>query len=173
MGSEVGDLFPNGILNQPEQVVEVEPEVNPGPPPNVKPNSRSSGEEDTDSESSDNCQSTTISSLLEVNWLDKPVPRPTGKWVDIYYYEKGKPDHLRSLAEVERYCDKHKIKFSPDLFDFKGSNLYTGPVPKVNADSDSDDSDSPCSVSRPATKAHQLARSRPATCAKRQRAKER
>lgn len=46
MGPEVGDLIPDGIVNQLKQIVEVEPEVVPG-----------------HSESSDNCQTQTISSL--------------------------------------------------------------------------------------------------------------
>lgn len=66
------------------------------------------------------------------------------KRVDIYYFQKGKSDRLRSLAEVERYCNRNEIRFVPYNFDFKGSNLYSGPVPNTSTDSNSDiDSDSP------------------------------
>lgn len=64
------------------------------------------------------------------------------KRVNIYYYESGKTDHLRSPMEVERYCNRHKIWYNPDIFYFKGSNLYSGPVSDV-FNSDSEDSDAP------------------------------
>lgn len=32
---------------------------------------------------------------------------------------------------VERYCNRHQIRYNPDLFDFKDSNLYSGPVSDI------------------------------------------
>lgn len=130
-GPEVGELFPRGIVNQNEQVVKVIPLAIPGPS-NVSPDSRSSGREDTDSESDDeDCQSPAITSLQVVSWLRKPIPRPMGKRVDIYYFEKDKPDRLISLTEVERYHDRHQIRFVPNLFYFRGSNLYSDHVIQI------------------------------------------
>lgn len=85
MSPEVGDLFPGGIMNQNEQVVEVVPDTIPGPS-NVLPDSQYKGGEDTDPESGYDCQSPSIASLRGVSWLHKPVPRPMRKRVDILFY---------------------------------------------------------------------------------------
>lgn len=44
--------------------------------------------------------------------------------------------------DAERYCNRHQIWFNLDLFYFKGSNLYSGPVSN-SFNSDSDNTDNP------------------------------
>ncbi|GBM86039.1 hypothetical protein AVEN_30533-1 [Araneus ventricosus] len=63
-----------------------------------------------------------------VNWIRKPVPRTDGKRTDIYDYEEGGKQHLRSLKEVQDYCSENKLKFQPDLFNFKATDTYAGIV---------------------------------------------
>ncbi|GBM60261.1 Retrovirus-related Pol polyprotein from transposon TNT 1-94 [Araneus ventricosus] len=55
---------------------------------------------DRESKSSDESDSESKSfSEKVVNWIRKPVPRADGKRTDIYYYEEGKKQRLRSLKE--------------------------------------------------------------------------
>lgn len=75
-------------------------------------------------------------SLQRVNWIRKRIPRTKGNKIDIYYYEEGKNERLRSQNDIKRYCSKHNINFNPMLFNFKGKDLYEG----IIADSDQPDS---------------------------------
>lgn len=65
----------------------------------------------------------------EVIWTRKAVPRPDGTRTDIYYYEQGSNERLRSIRDIEKYCHKNNIKFIPYLFSFRGSDTYQGIVP--------------------------------------------
>lgn len=76
--------------------------------------------------------------LRSAVWLRKAVPRSDGSRTDIYYYEEKKTERMRSLRDVEKYCDKHHIKFEPAIFDFKGSNNFQG---RVMSQQNSDDSE--------------------------------
>ncbi|KAF8781583.1 hypothetical protein HNY73_011966 [Argiope bruennichi] len=59
-----------------------------------------------------------------VNWLRK-VPREKGS-NDIYYTEENMKTRLRSLGEIEQYCEKNNIKFQSELFDFSRENKFSG-----------------------------------------------
>lgn len=83
--------------------------------------------------------STPVPQLREVTWIRKIVPRKKGTRVDVYYYEEGKTERLRTIKEIRQYCMKHQIKFEPYLFSFKSSNTYEGIV------RNSTDSSSSCS----------------------------
>lgn len=145
MGPEDYTLFsPVTSENQNEDVVEVDTRMSSSPS-NFPHDTESSGGEDIDSGSSDTLSPSTISSLRDVSWFRKPATRRTGNRVDIYYYEQGKTQRLRSLADVQKYCKDQGIKFHADLFDFSGSNPYRGivPIPNVSESEDSNsDSDS-------------------------------
>lgn len=71
--------------------------------------------------------------LRDVTWLRKPIPRPDKSRVDIYYFEqKGSNElgpRLRSHNDVERYCSREGIRYEPSLFNFRGTDLYHGSVP--------------------------------------------
>jgi transposase InsO family protein len=62
----------------------------------------------------------------DVIWRRQPKPRKDGSRVDVYYYEKNKPERLRSINDVQTYCDKNNIEYHPEIFNFKGDNDYTG-----------------------------------------------
>lgn len=83
------------------------------------------------SESESGNSATFITSKWEVRWERKPVQRKTGK-TDIYYYEEGNTDRLRSLIEIERYCDRRNIRYDPNLFYFSSFNLYSDIIPVVS-----------------------------------------
>ncbi|GBO10568.1 hypothetical protein AVEN_267283-1 [Araneus ventricosus] len=84
---------------------------------------------DKESKSSDESDSESKSfSEKVVNWIRKPVPRTDGKRTDIYYYEEGKKQRLRSLKEVKDYCSENELKFQPNLFNFKATDTYSGIV---------------------------------------------
>ncbi|GBN38138.1 hypothetical protein AVEN_182835-1 [Araneus ventricosus] len=84
---------------------------------------------DRESKSSDESDSESkLFSEKVVNWIRKPVPRTDGKRTEIYYYEEGKKQRLRSLKEVKDYCSENKLKFQPDIFNFKATDTYSGIV---------------------------------------------
>lgn len=61
-----------------------------------------------------------------VNWI-RMVPREKGS-SDIYYTEENMKTRLRSLGEIEQYCEKNNVKFQDELFDFSRENKFTGIV---------------------------------------------
>lgn len=63
-----------------------------------------------------------------VDWIRKPVTRGDGSRTDVYYFENGKTERLRSLNEVQKYCSRNNVKFRPELFDFRGSNKLKGVI---------------------------------------------
>jgi len=69
-----------------------------------------------------------VPSLRQVNWFRKPIPRRDGSRTDIYYFEDGKTDRLRSLNEIKSYCQKNQILYDPSVFNFSGNNNFRGIV---------------------------------------------
>lgn len=63
-----------------------------------------------------------------VNWVRKPVTRGDGSRTDIYYFESGKTQRLRSLNDIQKYCSRNNVDFKPELFDFRGSNRFKGTI---------------------------------------------
>ncbi|GBN92771.1 hypothetical protein AVEN_247810-1 [Araneus ventricosus] len=85
----------------------------------------------------ESCHEPKSSGEKVATWIRKAVPRPHWKRTDIYYYEEGKTELLRPLNEVRDYCFKNKLKFQSDLFDFKGTDTYSGVVSKNHESSSS------------------------------------
>lgn len=89
----------------------------------------SDGDRESDHELSDESNAEG-QNLKSVNWLRNPVPRKTGKRTDIYFYEEGKTQRLRSHKEVKNYCKKNGLKYEKDLFNFSTKNNYKGKIGK-------------------------------------------
>lgn len=95
-------------------------------PPNSQRSPPASETSDSESESE--------SELKTVSWQRKAKMRSDQKRRDIYYYEDGTNNRLRSLREVKNYCKQKKLVFKPDLFDFSINNSYEGIVqPSANS----------------------------------------
>lgn len=65
-------------------------------------------------------------SLKEAIWIRKPVPRKKSSRIDIFYYEQGCSQRLRSLNDVEKYCAEKGLIYEPNLFSFRGSDPFSG-----------------------------------------------
>lgn len=61
-------------------------------------------------------------------WKREAVTRPDGSRTDIYYYYEGSTCRLRSLKEIEKFCQMRNLEFEKELFDFSGKNKFSGPV---------------------------------------------
>lgn len=96
--------------------------------PHYKPPESSSEEESA--ETSEGSIETTP--LRTVTWIRKAKTRPDRSRTDIYYYEQGKNQRLRSQNDVKKYCQENGIEFVPPLFCFKGSNKYEGVAQSSN-----------------------------------------
>ena len=64
----------------------------------------------------------------DTTWTRKISKRPDGSRTDIYYYDENRAGRLRSLNNVKEHCQKYNLKYKPEMFDFKGKNLYEGPI---------------------------------------------
>lgn len=69
----------------------------------------------------------------KVSWVRAPVERSDGSRTDIYYYEEGKTQRLRSYNDVQSYCKENRIEYNPDLFNFSGKNKFAGRVDQFDA----------------------------------------
>lgn len=106
-----------------------EPDVDlPGTAQSPPSSSVSSDEESDDEEQGDGGATTTSSPAKDTTWRRNVVKRPDGSRNDVYYYDENRKGRLRSLEDVKKHCKKENLKFQPDLFDFRGKNLYVGPV---------------------------------------------
>lgn len=70
-----------------------------------------------------------------------------GGGTEVYYYEDGKNQRLKSLKDASQYCLKNNIEFEPELFNYQGSDNYEGIVrdqtrsSRYNSDSENEDSE--------------------------------
>lgn len=71
-------------------------------------------------------------------WRRKAVPRAEGTRHDIYYYEGDSKERMRSLKNVEDYCNKYNLPFESELFDFSTKNTFSG---EINTDLNEETSD--------------------------------
>jgi hypothetical protein len=91
--------------------------------------SSSDEEESDDTDSSQDIDTVVPApSLKKVRWIRQRKPRKESPRCDIYYYEEGKSQRLRSHQDIEKYCDNNEIEFNPLLFNFKGKDEYEGIV---------------------------------------------
>ena len=117
-------------LNSQEEASREDVREDESPPFPMNP---ASPEEATDSEGESDPDDSVI--LRKVNWVRQVKPRPDGSRTDIYYYEEGSNERLRSHNDIQKYCQNKGIKFNPDLFDFKGNNKFSGLVKDDKDDS--------------------------------------
>ncbi|GFT02235.1 uncharacterized protein TNCV_84881 [Trichonephila clavipes] len=83
--------------------------------------------QNSDSETEDEESSRTNRSVVPVKttWKRVVVPLPDGSRNDIYYYELGKSQRLRSCNEI-KYCMDRKLEFDESIFNFKGKDTFEG-----------------------------------------------
>lgn len=87
--------------------------------------------------------------LRKAEWFRgiKTKRAAAGGGTEVYYYEDGKNQRLKSLKDVSQYCLKNNIEFEPELFNFQGSDNYEGIVrdqtrsSRYNSDSENEDSE--------------------------------
>ncbi|GBM34909.1 Retrovirus-related Pol polyprotein from transposon TNT 1-94 [Araneus ventricosus] len=60
----------------------------------------------------------TPSSLDISTWIRLEKLREKNKRIDVYYYPPSK-ERLRSINDVKMYCEKNKLEFDPNQFNFK------------------------------------------------------
>ncbi|GBM74968.1 Retrovirus-related Pol polyprotein from transposon TNT 1-94 [Araneus ventricosus] len=60
----------------------------------------------------------TPSSLDISTWIRLEKPRKKSKRIDVYYYPSSK-ERLRSINDVKIYCERNKLEFDPNQFNFK------------------------------------------------------
>lgn len=142
MGPEEFALFPSKFGEDPRGS-EVDSGRVPSPLPVPRDSQTDEGEDD---ESGSEDSASSIPLKKEVRWERKAVPRSSGRRTDIYYYEEGQNTRLRGRYEVERYCNDRNILYNPDLFDFSGSNNYSGVIPIPDSSDDDDDVPSTSSI---------------------------
>ncbi|GBN12523.1 hypothetical protein AVEN_186459-1, partial [Araneus ventricosus] len=58
------------------------------------------------------------SSLDISTWIRLEKPRKKSKRIDVYYYPPSK-ERLRSINDVKIYCQRNKLEFDPNQFNFK------------------------------------------------------
>ncbi|GBN20202.1 Retrovirus-related Pol polyprotein from transposon TNT 1-94, partial [Araneus ventricosus] len=64
------------------------------------------------------------SSLDISTWIRLEKPRTKSKRIDVYYYPPSK-ERLRSINDVKIYCQKNKLEFDPNQFNFKPTKANT------------------------------------------------
>ncbi|GBO41020.1 Retrovirus-related Pol polyprotein from transposon TNT 1-94 [Araneus ventricosus] len=64
------------------------------------------------------------SSLDISTWIRLEKPRTKSKRIDVYYYPPSK-ERLRSINDVKIYCQKNKLEFDPNQFNFKPTKAKT------------------------------------------------
>lgn len=121
------DLFPSVNFND-----DSDSDVENGETPDLSthPINRITDTEGDDSHaSSDDDDSNPGNSGLRVpNWIRRATPRPTGNRTDIYYYEEGCTERIRSLNDAKQYCQMKNIDFNEANFDFSGKNNFSGKI---------------------------------------------
>ncbi|GFY02293.1 copia protein [Trichonephila clavipes] len=94
--------------------------------------------QDSDSETEGENLSRTENSTVPVKttWKRVVVPRADGSRNDIYFYEVGKSQRLRSCNEIKKkYCKDRNLEFDENIFSFKGKDTFEGivnPQPSVS-----------------------------------------
>ncbi|GBN05883.1 hypothetical protein AVEN_126677-1, partial [Araneus ventricosus] len=64
-------------------------------------------------------------SLLDIStWIRLEKPRKKSKKIDVYYYPPSK-ERLRSINDVKVYCERNKLEFDPNQFNFKPTTTNT------------------------------------------------
>ncbi|GBN01231.1 Retrovirus-related Pol polyprotein from transposon TNT 1-94, partial [Araneus ventricosus] len=64
------------------------------------------------------------SSLDISTWIRLEKPRKKSKRIDVYYYPPSK-ERLRSINDVKMYCEKNKLEFDANQFNFKPTKTNT------------------------------------------------
>ncbi|GBM77975.1 hypothetical protein AVEN_239501-1 [Araneus ventricosus] len=75
------------------------------------------------------------SSLDISTWIRLEKPRKKSKRIDVYYYPPGK-ERLRFINEVKMYCEKNKLEFDPNQFNFKPTTTNTRFEEKTECDNE-------------------------------------
>ncbi|GFW22180.1 retrovirus-related Pol polyprotein from transposon TNT 1-94 [Trichonephila clavipes] len=93
--------------------------------------------QDSDSETEGENLSRTENSTVPVKttWKCVVIPRADGSRNDIYFYEVGKSQRLRSCNEIKKYCKDRNLEFDENIFSFKGKDTFEGivnPQPSVS-----------------------------------------
>ncbi|GFW98518.1 copia protein [Trichonephila clavipes] len=93
--------------------------------------------QDSDSETEGENLSRTENSTVPVKttWKRVVIPRADGSRNDIYFYEVGKSQRLRSCNEIKKYCKDRNLEFDENIFSFKGKDTFEGivnPQPSVS-----------------------------------------
>ncbi|GBO41889.1 hypothetical protein AVEN_255771-1 [Araneus ventricosus] len=57
------------------------------------------------------------------------------KRIDVYYYPPSK-ERLRSINDVKMYCEKNKLEFDPNQFNFKPTTTNTRFEEKTECDNE-------------------------------------
>ncbi|GFS92962.1 retrovirus-related Pol polyprotein from transposon TNT 1-94 [Trichonephila clavipes] len=65
---------------------------------------------------------------VKTTWKRVVVPRADGSRNDIYFYEVGKSQRLRSCNEIKKYCKDRNLEFDENIFSFKGKDTFEGIV---------------------------------------------
>ncbi|GFY10628.1 hypothetical protein TNCV_2194491 [Trichonephila clavipes] len=84
--------------------------------------------QDSDSETEGENLSRTEISTVPVKTTRKRVvvTRADGSRNDIYFYEVGKSQRLRSCNEIKKYCKDRNLEFDENIFSFKGKDTFEG-----------------------------------------------
>ncbi|GFU27522.1 retrovirus-related Pol polyprotein from transposon TNT 1-94 [Trichonephila clavipes] len=93
--------------------------------------------QDSDSKTEGENLSRTENSTVPVKttWKRVVIPRADGSRNDIYFYEVGKSQRLRSCNEIKKYCKDRNLEFDENIFSFKGKDTFEGlvnPQPSVS-----------------------------------------
>ncbi|UYV73851.1 hypothetical protein LAZ67_11001138, partial [Cordylochernes scorpioides] len=68
---------------------------------------------------SDNHNLHTLTPIDIAKWKRLEIPRKTGPRVDVYYYPPSGDQKLRSLNDVQKYCETQKLEFNSEMFSFR------------------------------------------------------
>ncbi|GBN92280.1 Retrovirus-related Pol polyprotein from transposon TNT 1-94 [Araneus ventricosus] len=75
------------------------------------------------------------SSLDISTWIRLEKPREKSKRIDVYYYPPSK-ERLRSINDVKMYCEKNKLEFDHNQFNFKPTTTNTRFEEKTECDNE-------------------------------------
>ncbi|GBO39900.1 Retrovirus-related Pol polyprotein from transposon TNT 1-94 [Araneus ventricosus] len=76
-----------------------------------------------------------LSSLDISTWIRLEKPRKKSKRIDVYYYPPSK-ERLRSINDVKIYCERNKLEFDPNQFNFKPTTTNTRLEEKSECDNE-------------------------------------
>ncbi|GBM41317.1 Retrovirus-related Pol polyprotein from transposon RE1 [Araneus ventricosus] len=66
-----------------------------------------------------------VKTLFDIStWIRLEKPRKKSKRIDAYYYPPSK-ERLRSINDVQIYCERNKLEFDPNQFNFKPTTTNT------------------------------------------------